>query len=346
MKNILGKYCFVFILFTCLGCSNNENEKIDISIKQSIVDSSLFYADDIIDDSLLQILDDLQVDTLTLYKNIQLDNNISVGDYSDIMDLMKQLEFSVSSVQEVKDSFDMSIHLKEIEYTEVKDKSISNKVFKYYFDLDSSQRKWNDLIISLTKEAFYFTTKTNFTFHELQSNQPKQNGLAYAWGIKDYSKRLIPTKNDSVDLQGKKKVKDSCSYQIYGLDCSGFFSILFSRCGIELIPGNAEAQRQVGYLKKQLQHYFGNNKFEVEDLGHISVLENRTGDIVYKYDSSSKRAIHIGLVLLGTDGKVRFCESHGKPGDCIGNLQRGPTMSYIDKLNNISFRTVRIIPKN
>ena len=72
-------------------------------------------------------------------------------------------------------------------------------------------------------------------------------------------------------------------------------------------------------------------------------IRQQTGDIVYRYNQTAKEARHIGIVLKGLDGSLKFCESHGNPGDCDANLNKGPSMSVLSKIEKSGYRVVRIV---
>jgi hypothetical protein len=275
-------------------------------------------ADDVISDSLLDYLSRLRPATDVTSADILLGKNVSVADYA---------YFLANQHQKHKGG---ELRLQpEINY------ALMMKVAAFYTLLTPAQKRRDSLLTRVTDTALYFTTKTNFID---KTAEPAQVGLAYSWGSKKYRARATPDKGDG---------EDTCTYQIRGLDCSGFFSLLFTKNGIPIIEGRADDQRKVPYVKQAFTTFFGSaDDFDVVDMGRLRLHQLITGDIVYFFSRSKQRAYHIGLILKDVNRPLYyFCECHGSPGHCAENLTEGPQLSSLDAVDDFNYMTVRVIPK-
>lgn len=345
VKSILLNIQICIFIISC----NDSGNKILSPGHQPLVtiDSSIYYADDIMDDTLLNFLDILPRDTTAANSyDILLDKDITVGQYSEFRELYSSNPSIFENKKVLKIAVDSINHRKGIVAGPKLSLISLNKARLHFFSLNSAEIKWADLLTKITDTALYLTTKEHFRVEAEDNNAPTQKGLAYSWGRKDYSKRMVPTKKDTIILNnGVKRANDTCNYRIFGLDCSGFISVLFNKNGVSMVQGKADQQRQVEYLTKILSTYFGNDSFLVKDMKHLPTEEFKTGDIVYYYSKSKKAATHIGIILEDRTGKLFFCESHGKPSWCDRNLLIGPSRSDINaRLIDSNFRTVRITP--
>lgn len=181
--------------------------------------------------------------------------------------------------------------------------------------------------IKLLSSAIKLCNKKNFYYQQEGEDKPAQMGLAYLWGGKDYHYR------------GKPSAGDSCRFQVYGLDCSGFIYTIFLEVGMPFIKGSANDQRQVTTIQKYLTQYLNTNAFDVTDIDSLDAKNIRPGDIVYFYKmlrskdgTNKKHAYHIGIALKfpGSDD-LYFVASNGKPNDCAGNLKKGPSAFRLDQ---------------
>jgi hypothetical protein len=176
----------------------------------------------------------------------------------------------------------------------------------------TSQYKILSLINSLRDTAIFLCRKD----WDFGAEQPFQHKIAYSWGAKEYKVKSRPPGSG-----------DNCSYKINGLDCSGFIYQLFRANGIALPKEecNAETERKPYFLKKYLAKYFGTSKFDVKDLGTLSVDEMQSGDIIYFKDTSGI-AYHIAILFVNDTGAISLYQSLGQP-------NRDPDSERICKLN-------------
>jgi hypothetical protein len=211
----------------------------------------------------------------------------------------------------------------------------------YYVDIlpfSGSEKLYFDLIAGLAREALYLSDRKNFIFGDSGNGRPAQIGLAYSWGSKLIDARKKPP--------GKG---DTCSYQVYGLDCSGFIYQLFLRNKIKFPIGPAALQCQVTTLKNALLPYFGSaDKFQVTDLSNLGVSQMRTGDIIY-FRNNNNDIVHIGLCLNNAQGQLSFYESSGSPNFCVLNIdvRKGVRGVILDKRigsEGRKYSIVRITP--
>ncbi|HLO58637.1 MAG TPA: NlpC/P60 family protein [Bacteroidales bacterium] len=173
----------------------------------------------------------------------------------------------------------------------------------------------NLLIAKLSQIAIYLTTRSNFVYTGSNESQPDQNGLAYSFGSRDHTVRKKPPFGD-------------CTYEIYGLDCSGMIYQLFLQSGVTSgLYSSAEIQRQPATLQKAIKTAFPElKKIKVEDLGKIETSKVESGDIIYWLDSKGV-AFHIGMILKNSTGNLLVAQSNGRASvDCEDNYgpNRGP----------------------
>lgn len=157
------------------------------------------------------------------------------------------------------------------------------------------QDQKNELIAKFAQKAIELCDDNRWTGNG-------QHGLAYSYGSKNHEVLKAPTAG-------------LCTDPVFGLDCSGFIYQIFQHAGLTAMPaGNAETQRDTNTLKNVFSAAFGGaNKFRVVDHGQISVDEFQAGDIIY-WLRKNGTARHIGIVLLGDDGKLAVYQSNGSDG--------------------------------
>ena len=170
----------------------------------------------------------------------------------------------------------------------------------------------NLLIARMNKVAIDLTDRTKHQYSSEGSDKPAQNGIAYSWGRKDHTIRQKPVSSST------------CSYQIYGLDCSGFIHQLFVQAGVNVKTGPADDQRNPQYLESVIKSSIPElDKVKVEDLGAIPTSEFESGDLIY-WTNSAGKATHIGMILKKGGGDLAVFQSNGSPGynddDCANNL--------------------------
>jgi uncharacterized protein (TIGR02145 family) len=175
------------------------------------------------------------------------------------------------------------------------------------------------------QEAIFLVNRAKHQYPYEGSDKPKQNGLAYGWGNKNHKVRRSPSLSKSI-----------CTHKIYGLDCSGFVSQVFSGAGINTNESyNAETLRKGVVLQEALWESFPDlKKWKFIDYGKLAVNELKSGDIVYwlsQNKSGKMYASHIGVVFMhkekDTDEmRLVVFQSNGTPDGCVFNLQitRGP----------------------
>ncbi|KAB2879748.1 hypothetical protein F9K33_07900 [bacterium] len=184
----------------------------------------------------------------------------------------------------------------------------------------------NILLLRILDRAEFLVKKDNFTTEYIDDFRPKQRGLVYAYGGKDYKNRVYP--------------KGACNnYHVYGLDCSGFLFLILHEAGLPIQYKEAKFQAQPSYLQDALNKLSPNSGFKVEVFYNNPKIE--AGDLVYwtrlpKTDKDghktvgSKPADHIGMALRRRDGSLAVFQSNGgnEADDCTKNVDpkrnRGP----------------------
>jgi hypothetical protein len=152
-------------------------------------------------------------------------------------------------------------------------------------------------------------------------NKPQQATIAYSWGWKTYDKRTKPL--------------DQCTYEIYGLDCSGYFYQIFLPFKIDFMKYGADADDERRSIGPTLQPHFPTIHIAVTN--HFGQSDFQAGDIVYFYNQKKKKATHIGIVLESDDGTTSFYAT--SKGDtcshdddcCKNNLVHGPHILPLPK---------------
>jgi hypothetical protein len=173
----------------------------------------------------------------------------------------------------------------------------------------------NLLIAKLSQVAIFLTTRSNFVYTGNNESQPDQNGLAYSFGSRDYTIRQKPPFGD-------------CTYEVYGLDCSGMVYQLFRQSGVtQGLYSSADVQRNPATIEKAIKTAYPDlKKIKVEDLGKIETSKMESGDIIYWLQKDGK-AFHIGMLLKNSSGSLMVAQSNGRASaDCEENygMQRGP----------------------
>ena len=152
-------------------------------------------------------------------------------------------------------------------------------------------------IYNVIKEGEKLINRSNWIFPHEASNKPSQNGLAYVWGGKTYTRRLS---------------SQYCKEELYGLDCSGLIYQCALAAGVSIPSGNAYKQGQSVTWNGGLPSEWSLRMYDV-------VIEDgkyQTGDILGWGN-------HIGIV----EGDS-VIQSNGRPGEdqCQKNrsISRGP----------------------
>jgi hypothetical protein len=178
------------------------------------------------------------------------------------------------------------------------------------------QDQKNLIISRMAQQASYLTNRENFQYSEEASNngvlKPKQDGLGYSYGSKNFSERQLPPAG-------------SCKQAaIYGLDCSGFIFQLAKNAGITLPVGTANRQSKAATWEEAFK-LAKLDKLKAKELGNIPKSDFETGDII-SWDNGAG-VYHIGIVLRGVDGKLAVFQSNGSSeNQCEANYgtKRGP----------------------
>ena len=181
----------------------------------------------------------------------------------------------------------------------------------------------NLLIKGFTATALNLTDRSKHQYPDEGQDKPAQNGIAYAYGAKDFTIRDKPSAS-------------KCSDQLHALDCSGMLSYIFQNAGVEEFPNGANNQRNSQSIQKALEDAFPQlTKIKVEDLGKIETSKFMSGDIIYWLDDKGV-AHHIGMILKDPNGKLVVYFSNGRNLDnedqCEKNFgkTRGPVSRELD----------------
>jgi hypothetical protein len=184
----------------------------------------------------------------------------------------------------------------------------------------------NRLIAEITRLAQILVDKSHFQYEADGPNRPKQDGLVYSYGSRDYTKRYNPG-------------KDHCLNEVYGLDCSGLMYVLFKNAGVDIGTNSvANEQRMPNFIQEKVTNAIPSlKKLKVEDLGTIPTNKFETGDIIYWKHQGQKSAFHIGTILKRADGSKAIFQSNGSPNQCSTNIlpRRGPRTIELNQV--ISF---------
>jgi hypothetical protein len=193
--------------------------------------------------------------------------------------------------------------------------------------LDDPYDITNLMFAEIFSTALILTDRKRYQYEEAE-NAPKQDGLAYSYGQRDYTVREIPP-------YGR------CGERLYGLDCSGFTFQLFFQSGIDLRNEDghtwSEQQRNPDHIKNAIITEYDemSEVLRVRELGKIGTTKFKSGDIIYFLKTHPKTriksAFHIGIVILTTSGELRIAQSNGvgtveKSDECAKNysIERGP----------------------
>jgi hypothetical protein len=86
---------------------------------------------------------------------------------------------------------------------------------------------------------------------------------------------------------------------------------------------SADEIRHVAFLKLHLKDYFGNEPFDVQDLGDSTknpIKTLLTGDIIYfTYKNDPNYALHIGIIVKSIYGNKTYFHSSGAKNNCVHN---------------------------
>lgn len=190
--------------------------------------------------------------------------------------------------------------------------------------ISGPQEKKNILIDLMLKKGREMTDKT-ILFTDVT---PKQKGIAYSLGAKDYTILQSPT-------QG------SCNrnQKFHGIDCSGYIYQMASAAGLDLgnkLNLNAQALSNPDLWQNAIQARGDEyKKIRVENVsnevaGQDSKLE--TGDIIYFYNENKTAITHIAMVSKDANSGIYFLNSYGNPDkNCESHFSKGPTLLSIDK---------------
>jgi len=275
-------------------------------------------------------------------------------DISPPSDFVKQLEGLPFPVQQDTATNSTIIKIKDKSY-DLSTFKLSRRFNNQVSAAGESVKKLNELIaqkksgsyklillISNLRDSASILCRTDFDFG---SAEPLQSKIGYSWGAKQYKPKAKPPGDGCY-----------CTYKINGLDCSGFIFQIFKQNGINLPQEqcNAATERLPKFLTKYLSPHFGDFKFEVKDLGPISINDVRSGDIIY-FKNNSGGVYHIGILFLNDQGNVYIFQSVGQPNRdpksnkiCETNIDEnhGPTIkmitnSFLQELNK-KYGCVRI----
>lgn len=168
--------------------------------------------------------------------------------------------------------------------------------------------------------------------HQIVLNEggagPAQNGIAYAFGAKDASKRQVPP-----DTGRPKK----CTTAVFGIDCSGLITQMANVAGMKfsIVNTNAAALSLPNTWKAAKADPYGPIQYYNVPSGSYKI-----GDIVVFASKATGRLIHVGMVVTndssnpvvlqsaGSSGDISVDEgSKGRIAECEANLgpTRGPT---------------------
>lgn len=194
------------------------------------------------------------------------------------------------------------------------------------YDNLGPQAAKNRLIAEISKLAEKLVNKDNFKYDDEGANKPKQHGLAYSYGSRDYTVRYNPR-------------KDNCLNEIYGLDCSGLMYVLFENAGVDLGKSSvANDQRQKSFLEQKVRAAIPSlDKIKADELGTIPTNKFLTGDIIYWTHTGSEKAFHIGIILKRQDNTYAIFQANGAPDECSKNLAGGRGPRTIELNQVISF---------
>lgn len=205
-------------------------------------------------------------------------------------------------------------------------------------DLPDNEKKVLTLFERFRKNASFL-----FNVNYKETKDPAQGRIAYSWGSKQYQLRHKPPGEG-----------DNCTYEVHGLDCSGFIYQVFKMSGVELPVEQcrADQERMPGFLHTALEkQYFKGSPFDVMDMGKLKISEMHSGDLMYFI--GSKGVYHIAIVLTNEQGEATLYQCLGSPNRettntniCVSNMNgkhgilAGKLVPEIEKRN---YRIVRIL---
>ncbi|OZI05521.1 hypothetical protein BWI93_24975 [Siphonobacter sp. BAB-5385] len=168
--------------------------------------------------------------------------------------------------------------------------------------LNGPQLRKNSIISNMLIEAQRLMNRGAFIKQEKEGGAsdckycPAQpNGLAYAYGNKDYSVRKNP--------------KGYAFEEVFGLDCSGFVYNAVKKGIKNFTAENTTEQKLTSKWNEALKVEKENKKLFVKDLGPLTELNLKAGDIVYWNG-------HIALVGVGGTNAILFQSNGTSAGSC------------------------------
>lgn len=178
-----------------------------------------------------------------------------------------------------------------------------------YFKLDDPQDQLSQLITSFMSNAQFLVDPITHTYPAgPTANEPAQNGICY-----NYNSKTIDTR--------MKMYSDTCSLNVYGLDCSGFLYQVFKLSGCPaMLQGQAVDQSNINNLNAAISGVV--TGVTATDMGKLEAGSIQTGDIIYWSVLKGSSASHIGIALTAVmpAGSIAVYQSNGRDGECQGNL--------------------------
>lgn len=139
------------------------------------------------------------------------------------------------------------------------------------------------------------------------ADEPKQDGLAYNYGSRDYNAR-------------KKMFNIPCVMKVFGLDCSGYLYHIFIDNGCSDMDLVAAEQAKPANLNKAIAGVVSGVK--AADKGKLTSTSIQSGDLVYWDKLDGQAASHIGIALK-SGNTVYIYQSNGLKQGCAENLLTG-----------------------
>ncbi len=152
----------------------------------------------------------------------------------------------------------------------------------------------NDLVKAMLIDAQNLSGQKNISHQDEGINKPQHMGFVYSYGQRDITKRLNPNSGNAIHKK----------YAVYGTDCSGFIINLFRHAGINI--SNCTVSSFESALKNALKN--NPDSIKIENKGHLSVNEIKTGDIIFWLGTDLN---HIGIISELTNGKRVVFQSNG-----------------------------------
>lgn len=173
------------------------------------------------------------------------------------------------------------------------------------------------IVDEMIEYAHSLSEEKNTVIHEEEPNEydqkgelkyisPKHSGYAYSYGQRNIKKRLPPPQGNSLHKRNK----------VFGTDCSGLIINLFSKIGIELDRTYTSVAVFESKLKEGIKK--SNQKIVVQNLGHLSIDDIKSGDLIRWYNHNPKDPkddlAHIGIVFERASDKAKCVyQSNGYP---------------------------------